>query len=485
MRFGRAKRLCAATILAVVLVPLALAGTAAAAGPRLFGQVARDGTLMDIGWSEGLLGAYTSFMEGGVLREDAIYVTIYAPNIVANETRVLNFTTYSMRQVQVLLANNTTETVTQRYDIVTWEAGFNVEPRKVLSTLYPIPTAPEERWLTVRYWDIEFTIIHHTAPALWPLGELTRGGQLAYFLSVMLLASLTWGAGTATARAAIRRAKFFPPVSGAGWGFLFLGSMFIFGGVGLFYYYDIAGIEWWWWVVPFYLVSFVAMLGVLPHPTERWHLARFVSATKETLDVELREHVVTGDRERGWLLIHSTSRWQFVLRLLGARTPVVWAPGPAPWSARNLLYEAPPDINRLYLLDPAAVPKIEYPRVGWKPWSPMGAQLHRPGILDGRAEVPLSGAYMQPVASAVLSQIIAVAAVAKDRDVLQLKVADLEARVEAGAVVQDRRQLDIILASTAVLTGRRKEEEAKAHIEAVKAEVMKEKEKSEEAALNA
>lgn len=448
------KRVLALLVLAALAAPFLLApGARADVGPKLFGKIAQDGTLVGLTWTD-ILGQYQGISDGDLIQENLLHVTVYAPN-VKNATITLTVTQFLERDVQVpyTVGNETfTRTVVQRYD-VTGQNFSVVAPKDALATSdisLATETTPHE--MEIGYLNAVWTLTHRTAPAVWPIGVITRGGQLAFFLSTLVLTSVVWGFGTATASAIHRKVRYWPKMDPLMW---FTGVMTL-GGAALvliiYGWYEITGIDWWWWMVPTFILSVFVMLNYLPSRAEPWLLERIHGTPRnDELVTSIQRIVVAEDRVAGFVLVHSRSVRKAVLRLFGAKTKVEFDEGPPAWYMRNENYEdGALDIpRRKYLLDPATKPEITYERFGWKPWV---WKLKRPGIINGTCKIPLSGQHMRPVA-AYSAGLMALPVVARDREEWRLRATQFKAQLRAGALTEHIDDAEVLAAELGITEG--------------------------------
>lgn len=448
-------------LLALVLLAGATVVSAPAradVGPKLYGKVASDGTLIAFWWLD-IFGQYNGIQDGDFIQEDVLYVTTYAPTAGTggNFTGSLNVTVYQYleRQVPVTyrVGNDTfTRMVTEQYDVSLVNLSIPVSRRAIVTVPITIPIEQSPHLAQVGYLDAIFRITHRTAPVIWPIGIVTRGGQLAFFLSSMILFGFVWSTGTGTAAAVHRRVRYWPRISRLGWtvGVMFLSGSTLF--LLLYGWYEITGLDWWWWMVPLFVLSVLVMLNYLPTKAEPWFLVRFHGAPRDDeLQFEGTRIVVAEDGQNGHILVHSRSVLKAVLRLFGGRTRVTFDEGPPAWYARNEKYEEG-DLyvpKRLYILDPASPLEARFERLGWRPlfW-----KLKRPGIVDGECRVHLSGQYMRPVAS-WMAGYVALAVVAKEREDLRISAQKYKAQLHAGAITEHINDFEVLATELGITRG--------------------------------
>lgn len=436
-----------ALLLSLLLVGT-LSGTAAAQnGPVMTGVVANNGTLLAF-WYQSpasqLTGTYTIIHPGDTVQTDTIEVSIYSPNAGGNVTMSVEQYTLSPAFVSVRVNNTTvTQKVMQPTNIV-WDNQTLTAPYRAVATdVLQLPVSNSVSNLRLNYDGAVITFLHHTSPIVLPL-PLSGGGVLGVFLGALVLGSIVWMGGTATAVGIIRRAKYWPRLSNA------QVLLIIFFAMGTFlfiiapFFFSLGYLSWYWWLAPFYMVAVLVMLNLWPSMAYRWELLRIRGDESNSEMLTDRTEITVAKNGNGWERIHPYSYSKAIGRIFGVHTPLAFKGDGPVWYMRTgdeqtLSNSKSRKISRIYLLPPLGEGiSTGWSHIGWKG----SGRIKHPGIVEQKCVIPLSGQHMRPVA-AVFAGLINVSAVSTDREEIRQRLLRFQAQLHAGAIRGEDTDLDI------------------------------------------
>lgn len=476
----------AAITLIVICAALAVAapargepGAATVAQPRaqpvLFGQFAGD-VLVGFYYTNPVTSSVVIVNDGSQVPVDTLQVAAANPGGPQNLTFAIEQYVQVTEQQTAQGPNNTTITrpVAVAEDIQWQNRTIALTSRSVGVYQVQLPQAPRQEVTVITASGASWTFNHHTSPGALP-AFLTQGGELGLAAAVIALSSLDWAFAALTARAIVRRAKYWPQRSLAGWVvILFMVAFTAYGALGAFYY-ELAYVPWYTWLLPLFYVCTAFMLGIFEPKVERWELEHYTgSAREDTLESDVRSILTAPHAEMGNVYVSKNSRRAAFKRFLGIYTPIRFRNPKVeggkvvrPWSAENRLCEDPIwDTKRTFWIDPRTDPDdvgmhtttyreakgadeqgAESPR-RWLPWR------HSSGKRIKEFIIPLSGSYTSTIPEFVSGLHNAVS-IGEELERTRWEKEEAEAKLDSKFVNFDAERYGARLAAAGLSRGRR------------------------------
>ena len=474
----------AITLLVLMLLVAAAPSPARGAGapsaqphaqPVLFGQFAGN-VLVGFYYSNPVTSSVVIVGDGSQVPVDTLQVAAANPGGPQNLTFAIEQYVPVTEQRTAPGPDNTTITrpVVVAENIQWQNQTVALASRSVGTYQVQLPQAPRQEVTVITSAGASWTFYHHTSPGALP-AFLTQGGELGLAAGVIALSSLDWAFAALTARAVVRRAKYWPQRSLAGWVvILFMVAFTAYGALGAFYY-ELAYVPWYTWLLPLFYICVAFMLGIFEPRVERWELEHYTgSAREDTLESDVRSILTAPHSELGNIYVHKSSRRAALKRLLGLYTPIRFRNPKVengkvvrPWSAENRLCEDPIwDVKRTFWIDPEVDPDEvgmktttyrearasgeegnESPR-RWLPWR------HSSGKRIREFVIPLSGSYTSTIPEFVSGLYNAVT-IGEELEKTRWEKEEAEAKLDSKFVDFDAERYGARLAAAGLSRGRR------------------------------
>ena len=220
-----------------VLISILLLGSVSHAG-LIQGQVNQNGTLWIVSYQTPSGNQYPQPFDA--IHANNLSLSIYSP-LTTVQTAVIH--------VESKQQGNTTEYENQT---------FTVLPRTVQTVNLRIPQSGQQQTITITYDNTSVTYFIQTyAPAAFPFGN----NPLALLALIGILMLAFTGLNIGLTKAAIARAKYFPPISQRVWIAIVILTGLILYSIYEGYYYDLTGSDWAIWLIPLWFFNFLMILG--------------------------------------------------------------------------------------------------------------------------------------------------------------------------------------------------------------------------------
>lgn len=330
--------------------------------PQLVGTVTHNGMLV-VFWYNNQIGLSNFIQQGQEYRYDHLSVSIYNPTKQAS----LNFTIEQFNQVAnttyYTVGNQTFSKTVYLDENVTWDnQTVAVGYRQISQANLSLPYTSRNMQVSINADGAIIQFNHFSIPPANRVPFSNSPVTMLIFLIVII--GFVYVSTTGAAAGFIKRAKYWPRLSGLAWFAIF----FLLGVTVLAVYYEffyaIPSMPWYTFLLPAAFMFFLINLNIWPQQHKVWSLTSYprtaskkqksvpvwnrrIRAVPDSTDYQFEEF-----RYSGFIKVNPYSRLAAIARLFGRKIPIVFPRGEEPSSLGTEDIDPDEGDNRQYILKP-------------------------------------------------------------------------------------------------------------------------------------
>lgn len=335
-------------------------GTSDSSPPQLVGEVSHNGMLIVV-WYNDQIGQTHFIKNNQLYRFDSIQISVYNPTHENNLNITVEQYTLGSRTENVTSGNQTyPRTVYTFSNVVYANQTVAISYRGITEGNISLPYTSSLKSVTINANGAVFQFRHLSIP---PANQVPFANAPVTMLIFLIIAvGIAYAMASALAAGFVRRVRYWPRISGMGWGVIVF-LLLLSGGIFFYtFYYDIPTLPWYSFLLPAFVMFFLGMANLWPQVFKSWSLRSYPHQASKREDSAVTwnrrifavpddtEYNIPGYRYSGYIRVSRLSRKEAILRLFGRKIPILFPEGDEPTKLGNESVDPLDGDNREYIL---------------------------------------------------------------------------------------------------------------------------------------